>query len=70
VSGACGFLTGGGATMLAVVERVISATAARMHPLISLWRVGFFTLLSKGIASSLLPRRLHHLTTKLISMLL
>jgi len=60
---------GGGAVTLAVVERVISATAARIHPLISSWKSVLLTSPSKGIASNLLPGRSHHLMTASTSML-
>lgn len=58
----------GGAVMLAVLDGVISATAAKMQPMISLWRLGSFTSLSKGVTSSLLPERPHHFSRVEMSM--
>ena len=60
---------GGGAATLAVVERVILATAAKIHPLMSSWSLGFLTSPSKGMANNLLPGRFHHLSTVSTSIL-
>ena len=62
-------LLGVGAATLAVVESVISATAARIHPLMPSWRSGFLTSPSNGMANSLLPGRFHHLSTVSMSIL-
>ena len=45
----------GGAAMLAVVDRVISLTAAKMRPMILACSLGLFTSPSKGMTRSLLP---------------